>query len=205
MTKRHACGTYRTLSWGNCMTRHVRGTYRVRARRAFSLVELVIVIVIIGIVSGIAVPRISHASRNAQKNALMATLTNVRKAIDVYYAEHEKYPGYDPNTGNPDGLDFVDQLVKYSDRNGKTNATYGSPYIFGPYIRAPFPTNPFNNLSNVTVKKVPTDASPAKGTVGWVAVLSNGAFGISVTDADLVKVDMDAAEVKAKITGKIDG
>ena len=149
------------------------------------------VVTIIGIVAAIAVPRISSAASKASENALKATLTNVRKAIDCYYAEHDKYPGYDPNTGAPDNDQFVDQLLMYTNSEGETNATYVYPYIFGPYIRAPFPANPTNKLRTVHVKATPAAANPADGSVGWVAVLSHGFFGISATDADLERIGID--------------
>lgn len=156
-----------------------------RAPSAFTLVELVMVVTIIGIIAAIAVPRMSGVTSRASTHALQATLTNVRKAIDCYYAEHGKYPGYLPGTTTPDGAYFVNQLLMYTNSSGETKSTYGNPYLYGPYLRAPFPVNPTNNLDTVHVKATPADADPADGSVGWVAVLSHGYFGISATDADL--------------------
>jgi type II secretory pathway pseudopilin PulG len=143
------------------------------------------VVTIIGVIAAIAVPRMSSATSRASANALQATLTNVRKAIDCYYAEHGKYPGYTPGTNTPDGDRFIDQLLMYTNAAGETNATYGNPYLYGPYLRKPFPVNPTNNLDAVHVKGTPSDADPADGSVGWVAVLSHGYFGISASDSDL--------------------
>lgn len=168
-----------------------RTTRRVVPRSAaggFSLVELVIVVTIIGIVASIAVPRMSQGSRNASAAALAATLESVRTAIDMYYAEHGPYPGYVPGTGSPDGTKFVEQLLMYSDAQGNTNATYGGKFVYGPYLRAPFPINPVNNLAKVHVKAKPGDADPVAGSVGWIAVLSHGYFGISATDPELDQV-----------------
>ena len=127
----------------------------------------------------------SKAAASAEKNALQATLTNVRKAIDVYYAEHGKYPGYNSVSGLKDNAAFVDQLLMYSDRGGKTNAAPSSTYLYGPYLRSPFPTNPRSDLDTVYVKALPSDPNPADGTFGWIAVLSHGYSGASLTDADL--------------------
>ena len=153
--------------------------------RAFTLVELVIVVTIIGIISAIAVPRISTATMAAAGNALMLTLANVRKAVDVFYAEHGRYPGYAPAGGGARREFFPDQPIMYSDATGNTNPTYAYPFIYGSYIRSPFPTNPTNHLQNVHVKTSAADADPAAGSVGWIAVLSSGDFGISATDAAL--------------------
>ncbi len=173
-----------------------------RSRRAaFSLVELVIVVVIIGVISAVAVPRISNAAKGAKSAALMATLNSVRKAIDVYYAEHNQYPGYTPGTTTPNNTKFIEQLLDYSSATGATNPLGSSTYLYGPYLRPPFPANPFNNLSTVTVKATPAVADPTKGTVGWVAVLSNGAFYVSATtttlnDIGVVKQDRVDAMLK---------
>lgn len=159
-------------------------------RTAFSLAELVIVVVIIGIVASIAVPRVSSARVGAAES-LAATIDNVRQAIDLYYAEHGRYPGYDPTTGLPNGDRFKDQLLKFSDAQGRTSDTYGAPYVHGPYLRPPFPKNPTNNLDTVHVKAKPGDPTPADGSVGWLAVLSHGYFAISATDAEMTKMGVD--------------
>lgn len=167
-----------------------------RRRSAFSLVELVMVVTIIGIIAAIAVPRMSQASSRAAANALQATLANVRKTIDCYYAEHGKYPGYTPGTTTPDNDAFVRQLTMYTNAAGQWNATYGNPYLYGPYLRQPFPKNPTNNLDTVNVKATPSDADPADGSVGWVAVLSHGYFGISATDTGLDEIGIDKPSLK---------
>jgi len=157
------------------------------------------VVTIIGMIAAIAVPRISNASSSASTHALEATLTNVRKAIDCYYAEHDRYPGYDPSSGSPDNGLFVEQLTMYTDANGKTQATPGHPFIYGPYLRAPFPANPTNKLRTVYVKKDETVADPADGTYGWVAVLSDGDFGISASDPDLVRIGVVDSQIQVEL------
>ena len=178
------------------MTRYRRHDPTGAVRRGFSLVELVIVVTIIGILASIAVPRMTSAAANAESNALQATLANVRKAIDVYYAEHGKYPGYNYVSGSADNAAFVDQLLDYSNENGETNGAPSSTYRYGPYLRSPFPRNPRNGLDTVYVKGTPSDADPADGTFGWVAVLSHGYFGVSLTDSQLD--DMGFVDLRAK-------
>ena len=170
--------------------------------RAFSLVELVMVVTIIGIIAAIAVPRVSSGAMSASANALDGTLTNVRKAIDIYYAEHGSYPGYNPSNGTPDGTWFEDQLLKYSDEKGNINAARTAVYRFGPYIRAPFPKNPSNKMDSVHVKATEAAPSPAEGSVGWVAVLSNGDFGISATSAELDRLGIVKASKKLDVAVK---
>ena len=157
-----------------------------KRRRAFTLVELVMVVSIIGVISAIAVPRMANATVKASGRALEATLANVRKAIDCYYAEHDRFPGYNPSIGSTDGDWFVKQLLEYSDRNGFTNPTLTAPFLYGPYLRSPFPKNPINKFDTVFVKAQSSSPDPAGGApFGWIAVLSNGDFGIFATDAQL--------------------
>lgn len=166
-----------------------------RRNRGFSLVELVIVVVIIAIIAAIAVPRISRGARGAQAAQIEATLEHVRKAIDLYFAEHSQYPGYDPDTGTPSGTDFVDQLTMFTDEAGETSATLTVTHRYGPYLRAPFATNPLNGLNTVTVIATPS-GSVALGSSGWIAVLSNGDFGINADEADLEIIGLEGEKVR---------
>ena len=154
---------------------------------AFTLVELVIVVVIIGIISAIAVPRYSQATRSATANYVAGSVAAVRKAIEHYYAEHGRYPGYSPATGSRNDAMFSRQLLEFSDEQGYVNATFGYPFIFGPYLRPPFPVNPFNELDTVKVINNPGDFY-ARGSSGWVAVLSTGDFGVNSTAQQIAEM-----------------
>jgi general secretion pathway protein G len=57
-------------------------------RRGFSLIELVVVVMILGILAAIAAPRLLGTSKKATDNALKQSLSIVRDAIDRYAAEH---------------------------------------------------------------------------------------------------------------------
>lgn len=166
-------------------------------RRAFTLVELVIVVVIIGVIAAIAVPRFSQATASATATFIEASINTVEKAMAHYYAEHGRYPGYNPANGSPNDDAFTEQLLTYTDETGNYTATRGRPYIYGPYLRPPFPKNPFNKLDTVKVIQDPDDAY-AEGSTGWVAVLSTGEFGINATAAQIDKVPIDPDKIIIK-------
>ena len=169
-------------------------------RRAFSLIELVIVIVILGIIAAIAIPRIGSGSRNAGESALRANLASLRNAVDWYYGEHHNvYPGT-----NPDGLGggadseaaFVSQLTMYSDTNGNVSASKDPAFPFGPYIRVDIPELPVGaNAGQNTVTVVnqagPLVANPGDNN-GWVFNTNTGQFIANSTDAgsDAVTYDL---------------
>lgn len=157
------------------------------------------VITIMGVLAAIAVPRINNASRRAQANALQTSITHIRRAIDRYFAEHNRFPGYNPASGLPDGTMFHDQLMKFTDLAGNVSDAKSQVYRFGPYLRAPFPKNPTNDLDTVHAKATPGDADPADGSVGWITVLSTGDFGISASDAEIDKIVEDVSTTEGDL------
>ena len=56
-----------------------------RKRKAFTLVEILIVVVILGILASIVVPQFATATSDAQKSAMLDQVNKVRKALAVYY------------------------------------------------------------------------------------------------------------------------
>jgi general secretion pathway protein G len=131
-----------------------------KTTRAFSLVELVIVVVIMGIIAAIAVPRLTSASANAGIAAMNGDLTVLMKAIEHYAAEHgETYPNADKVSA---------QLTQFSDLDGNTTAQRDATHVYGPYVRSipPLPYGP--NKGNRLLAK-------AKGAgVGWLYLPTSG-------------------------------
>lgn len=73
---------------------------RHRNRRAFTLIELLIVVAIIGILGAIAVPNFLEAQTRSKVSRVMNDLRTLSVAAEAYYTDHNSYP---PNSNGPIG------------------------------------------------------------------------------------------------------
>ncbi len=63
-----------------------------RRRKAFTLLEMMLVVVIIGLLVGVAVINLAGQSDQARKTATQATLRTYQNAITQYYTRTGNYP-----------------------------------------------------------------------------------------------------------------
>jgi len=74
-------------------TNHTQSfSFPTRRAAGFSLVELMIVIVIIGVLAAIAVPIYSSSVQKAKRSEADAALGSIRKELQAYYGEHGRIP-----------------------------------------------------------------------------------------------------------------
>lgn len=135
-------------------------------RHAFSLIELVIVVVIIGIIAAIAIPRMSRGASGANDSALSGNLAILRKAVDLYQAEHD---GKFPDSAST----IADQLTKRTNATGGVQPTPGTDdnlFPFGPYLRAIPPLSVGANKGATTFHS----GSLGAATYGWQYTASSG-------------------------------
>ena len=63
-----------------------------RKNRAFSLVELLIVIIIIAVLAAVAIPRFANSTTRSKESALRANLKLFRNAVELFKADTGAYP-----------------------------------------------------------------------------------------------------------------
>jgi prepilin-type N-terminal cleavage/methylation domain-containing protein len=169
---------------------------RQRATAAFTLVELLIVILIIGTLAAVAIPQFGDAAADAKVAALDQNLATVRKAIDKYHVEHgDAYPGKVAVHERVEGAgsvllahsDFVDaftkQMTMYSNAAGNTTQKKDERYPYGPYLRTGVPPNPLPAAGAAGAEAavaVTNDPKPlraqANATSGWRMSSETGQF-----------------------------
>ena len=99
-------------------------------KNAFTLVEILIVVLILGILAAIVIPQFTSAAEDSKLSNLMSNLQSIRAQLELYKMHHnEQYPA------NP-----LTQLTQKTDSDGTLNATGA----YGPYLHI-FPSNPFIN------------------------------------------------------------
>ncbi len=111
-----------------------------KARKGFTLVEILIVVVILGILAAIVIPQFTNASTEARESSLSSNLQSVRGQIELYKIQHlnDQLPG-------AGGATFMQAVEGYTDINGGVVAQ-GTAGALGPYMRK-LPLNPCSSIN----------------------------------------------------------
>lgn len=115
------------------MNRRELGIFNRGAKRGFTLVEILIVVVLLGILAAIVVPQFSGMAAGARRSSTLEALRRIRTDIQLYKMQHEEaLPAIT-------GLDWTDLTTKKPNAKG---------VLCGPYMTTT-PRNPMNNFSEV--------------------------------------------------------
>ena len=155
-----------------------------RNKKGFTLVEILIVVVILGILAAIVIPQFTDASTQSKISSCLSSLQSLRSQIQLYKIQHNDNP---PSVGTFDEATFRAQMEMYSDASGTTGTSKTATLVYGPYVQD-LPTNPWNGSDSVAA----TDASG----VGWVYDATTGNIYIGIADLDAT----NDAEIITKLT-----
>ena len=131
--------------------------------RAFTLVEIMIVAVMLGIVAMIVVPKFSNSANEARESALAMDYSRVCRQIELYKHQHGNRGPETKENGHLDTGNFVKRMTGRTTREGKLDAN-GE---LGPYLME-WPTNPFVEGEAASQIKFGKNAPDARdGKTGW--------------------------------------
>ena len=138
-------------------------------RSAFTLIEVLIVVIIMAVLAATIIPQFSSSTSDAKDSSLKFNLHTVRSQIELYKVHHlATYPTF---------AKFADQMTKATDASGSTTGD-ATTLIYGPYIQGEIPANPFNG-SNAIVKVAAAGVVPTgvvSGGAGWQYDETTGGF-----------------------------
>lgn len=158
-----------------------------RRARAFTLVEILIVVVLLGVLAAVVIPMSANYTTLAKDSALAQNLQILRRHILIYKSQHlEVGPGY-PNgdiSQAPTEQVFVEQALMSSNANGQTAAIGTAGFPRGPYLQR-IPINPFNGKNTVQMlgngENFPADADDSHG---WIYKAASSEIRADNTGAD---------------------
>ncbi len=99
----------------------------------FTLVEILIVVIILGILAAIVIPQFTNASQDARKSSLTSQLQTLRSQVELYKLQHrDQYPTDD---GTLEGTWDWTKLTGKTNEEGTAEVSDGE-LRFGPYLQA---------------------------------------------------------------------
>ena len=135
--------------------------------RGFTLVEILIVVIILGILAAIVIPQFTNASNDARNNSVASTLQTLRSQIELYKIQHADAPPVD-------ATNFLTKMMNASNTTGTTVAGgTDTLHTLGPYIQAA-PVNPANGAS--------TFGTSFATNVGWSYTATGSQYTVSAVN-----------------------
>ena len=157
----------REKNTGNCKRSHRR-----RRNGAFTLVEILLVVVILGVLAAIVIPRFSEATSEAHLSTLLGNLQTLRLQIELYKVQHyDLLPGQTVIGGDVAEAVFVDALTNDDEYGAYVNKIPENLFI----------TDAADRIAITCVNDAAAAPAGDEGT-GWWFNAANGDFRANSAD-----------------------
>ncbi|MBC7854000.1 MAG: type II secretion system protein [Pirellulaceae bacterium] len=135
-------------------------------RSAFTLVEILIVVVILAILAAAVIPQFSDSTNDAKNSTSLFNLNTFRSQIAIYRAQHGGLV--------PTGADAAAITVQLTSKTNGDGTTTGTPTL-GPYLQAiPNNTAVVDTTKQALIKVVIVDPTANDAAFGWIYNKANG-------------------------------
>lgn len=144
-----------------------------KSSKGFTLVEILIVVIILGILAAIVIPQFTSATTDARNNSAQSLQNTLRSQLQLYRLQHnDQLPT--TFTGVSDGSTAA--ATAWSAMTSQSNADHSAGTAFGPYMQST-PVNPLNQLS--TVYMAADDTAVPSTAAGFILNPDTGRFWIT--------------------------
>lgn len=140
-----------------------------RPSHGFTLVEILIVVIILGILAAMVIPQFANASTDSKTANLRSTLQSLRGQIQLFDAQHGDIP---PQTTGMNNW----QLLMTRSNTTETNIAAPTGTTYGPYVQS-LPINPLNNKSGTSTAATDTAS-------GWYYSATLNGYTLYARDAN---------------------
>ncbi|MHC4653898.1 MAG: competence type IV pilus major pilin ComGC [Planctomycetota bacterium] len=179
-----------------------------KAEKGFTLVEILIVVVILGILAAIVIPQFTSASTEAKESSLLSDLQSIRSQVELFKIQHNDIlPGEILNTDGTitaaTAVTFVNAMCLKTDQYG--NVGTAAVNRFGPYMRK-IPVNPFSNAPDTVVTVATLSEAGASVAVGMTKLAAGGtASGWYFVCTDDTDPDYGLFQAADPLSNQVDG
>jgi general secretion pathway protein G len=132
--------------------------------KGFTLVEILIVVIILGILAAIVIPQFTNASTEARESNVRSQLQTLRSQIELYKLQHKDVAPLLITGGSAEW----DVFLNYTDIDGDVAAAKDATHIYGPYMNAA-PVNPLSGFNKISATAVDDGGWVYNETTGTIS------------------------------------
>jgi general secretion pathway protein G len=156
-----------------------------RVSKAFTLVEILIVVVILGILAAIVIPQFTNASQDAQRGNIVTQLQSIRNQIELYRVKNN---GVCPNlvgTGGTTGTAFSELMTPPTGQQSYLRTMPANPRITVSATATAVDAGTY--ATNTALNDAAKAIDPASATAGWLYDQASGRFAAAGFDEETNK------------------